>query len=154
MPPTDDDSRAEAERALIALDVDLDRALDGPEPSREKAREIARQYRDLYASAATPSGNTWAEARIHQAMVAARQKIIAVFGTSGWERAADVVAAEGPGDPAVRPLTDAELAELESTLDGWADMQALDARTALRVRRALAELRNLRVQVAKLDRRR
>jgi hypothetical protein len=120
---------------LQALAAELDRAVDGYAPTRAGTLAVARKYRELLwraseafmavppgagieANAAAAGPVTKVEGAIH----VARKRVLAVFGTSGWDEPEPSKAA--PPAPAIgfreepAPLTDEEL---ESLLEDAAD---------------------------------
>lgn len=80
----DDEYRAAAIQALIALRADLDRAIDGPRPSREATREIAIEMRGVLERAEKVLQLDDLD-EIDTMVSRARAKVVEVFGTSGWD---------------------------------------------------------------------
>jgi DNA-binding MurR/RpiR family transcriptional regulator len=87
MPASDDDYRAAAIQALIALRADLDRAIDGPRPSREATREIAVEMRGVLERAEKVLQLDDLD-QIDTMVARARAKVLEVFGSSGWDATA------------------------------------------------------------------
>jgi hypothetical protein len=80
----DSDYRAAAIQALIALRADLDRAIDGPRPSREATREIAGEMRGVLERAEKVLQLDDLDP-IDTMVARARAKVLEVFGASGWD---------------------------------------------------------------------
>lgn len=84
MPASDDEYRAAAIHALIALRADLDRAVDGPHPSRDDTREIGADMRGILERAEKVLQHDDVD-QIEIMVARARAKVLEVFGTSGWD---------------------------------------------------------------------
>jgi hypothetical protein len=86
MPVTDDDYRAAAVHALMALDGNLHSALYSDHPSREASREIAEAMREILANADRILNEDTED--LVEIVERARRKVLEVFGTSGWDGSA------------------------------------------------------------------
>jgi hypothetical protein len=79
----DDEYRATALRAMVALRADLHRALHGAIPNRSHAREIGADLRRILAESIVVLGEADVD-EFDDHVEAARAEVLAVFGTSGW----------------------------------------------------------------------
>jgi hypothetical protein len=171
MPPSDDDYRAEALGALIALVAQLDRA-----PHRTAALATARNIRALLARSDQVLKVPGATDELHQMADAARARVIKSYGTSAWEEpetveeakarmgtlpaapGSEALTSEPSGDaenafshvkrqPEPSPLTDEGLGEVEAALHwkaaegGDLEPPIVSAKLALNL---VAEVRRLR----------
>lgn len=80
----DDEYRATALRAMVALRADLHRALHGAHPSRSRTRELAADLLRIQAQAVEILGEADVD-EFDEHVSAARTEVLAVFGTSGWD---------------------------------------------------------------------
>jgi hypothetical protein len=83
MPATDDEYRATAVRAMMALEADLHHALHD-RPSREVAREIARDMRGILTRSLAALGVDGAE-DLTAIYDRSSREALNVFGTAGWD---------------------------------------------------------------------
>jgi hypothetical protein len=93
---TDDEYRNTARRAFLVLRADLGLALDGPGPSRDAARRVAAEMRELCDRAVRALGRDGA-AEFLAELERAQKRVVGVFGPSVWE---DV----GPSEPTPEPV--------------------------------------------------
>lgn len=156
--PADEEYRVAARRSLMALRADLDRALNGPTPNRDGAREVLGEIVDLVGRA-RKLGDDDLELELREAWVEARDHAHAIFGDSVSQPAETRRAAltrssklgQIPTSPHdAPPMSDLELTELEDFFTDLPDMEPLHERDARKVAAALKELRRLRRQVKKL----
>jgi hypothetical protein len=96
MPPTNEEYRETALHAMMGLRAQLNRALNGPHPSRNDARAVAFEMRELLKRATSILGEANVD-EFDEHVTAARAETLGIFGTSGWD------AAEGP-PPNLPPL--------------------------------------------------
>jgi hypothetical protein len=153
MPPIHDDARSASLHALMGLEADLDRALNGS-ADRAALREIAAEMRGVLTRANEMLGETETD-DLHEIADRARDKVIKALGTSAWdEPVSQAGARQAPGggpDPkwwehahGHPPLTDLELEELEDFFENLPNMEPLHERDARKVAVSLGELRRLR----------
>jgi hypothetical protein len=83
MRPSDDEYRAAAIHALMALDGNLHSAIYGERPSREASREIAETMREILANADKILDEDTED--LVAIVERAKRKVLEVFGTSGWD---------------------------------------------------------------------
>lgn len=86
MPISDDDYRQAALHALMALENDVYRALNGDSPSRDATRGLADEMRAILAHADKELHEDTDE--LHVILERARRTVLGVFGTSGWDAVA------------------------------------------------------------------
>jgi hypothetical protein len=110
MPPSDDDYRAEALGAMIALVAQLDRA-----PHRTAALATARNIRALLARADQVLKQPGETDELHSMANAARDRIVKSMGTSAWDEPEVPRHSPLPAAPGTEsPLTDRQLAIMEA----------------------------------------
>lgn len=98
MPPTDDEVRESVRAAIRGLPSMLNLALMGMSPRRGDAREVARIVRELYADTEKSLGKDAADELVLPTLERVKQRIVDLFGTSGWEDS-------GPPDAPTRAAT-------------------------------------------------
>jgi hypothetical protein len=143
--------------ALMALEADLDRALNGS-ADRAALRELAAEMRGVLSRADEMLGETETD-DLHEIVERARGKVVKALGTSAWDAPEQAAARPAPGggpDPkwwehahGHPPLTDLELEELEDFFENLPNMEPLHERDARKVAVSLGELRRLRRQARK-----
>ena len=79
------DYRASAIRRLSDLESELDRALDRPAPSRESARDIVTEMRDMLARAEMLYGDAGVE-DLDEIVARSRQRVLDALGNAGGDR--------------------------------------------------------------------
>lgn len=102
VPPTDDDVVATTLRAMMALEADLDRAVNGPEPSRANTQDIAREFRRMLNETVATVGVASA-GPCFDPVTRVREKVLRVFGTSAWDDPQTAEKANRPLPPGLGP---------------------------------------------------